>query len=90
MRNEDLAREVGNNRKRLLQRLNEAKSCLVKPYLKGFGKGVFDFDAKTLTGDNGVVLLWKLRENPESPESYQNQQTSRGHVQVLIRKRATG
>lgn len=83
MSNEDLARQFGTNRKQLKTRLNEAKQCLVRELREGFGKGTFDFENKRLIGDNGVILQWQLREYPDRPESYHNQQTTRGNVVVL-------
>lgn len=80
MTNEEMALTLSRNRKQLKQRLLEAKSVLIDELRRDFGKGVFDFVGQRLIGDNGVVLQWQLRPNPDAPPSYHNQQTSRGDV----------
>ena len=85
MTNEEKARELGNDRKRLLMRLKEAKSVLSREIFKAFGKGTFDFQNRRLVGDNGYELQWSLRANPDMPESYDNQQTSVGSVSLYRR-----
>ena len=82
-RNEEAALAVGNDRKALRKRLQEAKSCLCREYLNGFGKGRFAFANRRLIGDNGLVLEWRTRRFPDRPESYNNQQTSRGSVFIV-------
>lgn len=90
MTNEELALDLASSPKRLRARLNEARALLPTKQRRTFGKGTFDPVARTLTGDNGVILQWKLRQHADSPESYQNQQTSRGLVTVLQVRRAVG
>ena len=80
---EQVAITVGENRKQLRQRLMEARAVLVREIREGFGKGKFDFERKQLVGENGCVLQWLVREYPDQPVSYQNQQTSRGSVVCL-------
>lgn len=75
------ALEIRRNRAGLKRRLRLARWCLQPELRKGFGQGTFDFQAGTLTGDSGLTLCWKLRRNPEEPESYQNQQTTIGIVE---------
>ena len=82
MKLEEMARTLSQNRKQLKQRLMEARNVLVDAIRRDFGKGTFDFDKQCLVGDNGYVLQWQVRERPDLPESYQNQQTSRGTVVV--------
>lgn len=77
---------IANSRKALRSRLMEAKAVLIDEIRKGFGKGRFDFEQRQLVGDNGYILQWKLRNYPDRPESYENQQTNRGIV-VLLRPR---
>ena len=80
---EQVAVTVGENRKQLRQRLMEARAVLVREIREGFGKGKFDFERKQLVGENGFVLQWLVREWPDQPVSYKNQQTSRGTVVCL-------
>jgi hypothetical protein len=79
------AQTLSGNRKQLRQRLTEARNVLNASLRASFGKGTFDFENKRLVGDNGVILQWRLRDHPDQPPSYQNQQTSRGTVVVVIR-----
>jgi hypothetical protein len=82
--NEMQATVVGSTRKLLKQRLNECRMVLRKDLKAKFVKPTFDFDKKTLTSDDGtVVLQWAMRQHPDQPESYHNQQTSRGTVKVI-------
>lgn len=89
MTNEQMALAVASNRKLLRNRLNEARAVLVDSIRKTFGKGTFDFEKRQLIGENGYILQWKVRMRPELPESYQNQQTSRGCVVVIYKKPAS-
>lgn len=81
--NEKLAIEVGNDLKALRDRLTDAKSVLAKPYKKFFSDAYVDAESKALVGLCGWKLQWRIRLNPHEPESYENQQTSRGCV-VLV------
>jgi len=78
-RSEMLARELGEDRKRLEKHLREMRSILRDQNKRRFGKGRFDFATKTLIGLNGR-LEWRVRKNPDLPESYRNQQTNCGVV----------
>lgn len=80
---EQVAESVGENRKQLRNRLVEARAVLAREIREGFGKGKFDFERRQLVGENGYVLQWLVREYPDQPISYQNQQTSRGVVVCL-------
>ena len=74
---------VGSSKTKLRKELNEARSMLKSQYNKSFGKGVFDFDKKTLTSDDGrLKLVWSVRSNPLRPDSYNNQQTSVGSIRI--------
>jgi hypothetical protein len=84
---EQVAVTVGENRKQLRQRLVEARAVLSDHVREGFGKGKFDFERKQLVGENGFVLQWLVRERPDEPVSYENQQTSRGTVVCLKPKK---
>lgn len=77
---EDLARALGDDRKRLRNELNDAKSCLRRVYLKFFRQPHFDFEKQRLVGDDGYFLQWLIRPRPDKPESYKNQQTSAGSI----------
>lgn len=81
---EQLAIALSNDRKRLLERLREAKTCLNSRYDKFFQRKHqrFDFERKRLVGHSGFYLQWTTRLQPEQPESYENQQTSVGCVQL--------
>ncbi len=83
--NEDKARELSQNKSRLRRRILEAKSCLKDEYRKRFthGEHRWDLDNHRLISDDGqLALQWKLRNKPDEPESYHNQQTSVGTVQL--------
>lgn len=86
MTNEDAALQMASNRKQLKAYLTEIKLLLVRELREGFGKGAFDFENRRLIGDNGIILQWKLRQHPDQPESYPNQQTRRGYVAVQTQK----
>ncbi len=82
MSNEQDALEVGANKKELLKRLRWTVGVLNSRYSKFFRRVYqqFDFDQKRLYGFDGFYLQWRLRLNPDEPESYENQQTSIGVV----------
>ena len=73
---------VANNPTLLRFELNQAKSCLARWIKPFFRAAKFDFNNKRLMGD-GYALQWKLRRFPNCPESYENQQTSRGIIIVV-------
>ena len=77
---EDLAKAIGADRQLLLRRLLEARSMLKDEYRVKFRRYEYDFDMQSLVGADGYSLQWKLREKPDEPISYGNQQTSRGDV----------
>lgn len=83
---EDMAKAIGADRQLLLRRLLEARSMLKVEYRIMFQKYVYDFDAKMITGADGYSLRWKLREKPDEPVSYRNQQTSIGAVSLCKAK----
>jgi hypothetical protein len=74
--NFDRAVIVGNDRVLLKARLLEARSCLVPEFRKLSYR--FDSGGKRLIIGDRYVLQWRIREYPESPESYRNQQTNIG------------
>ena len=85
MTNEDLALALASDRKQLLARLRETVTVLRKDRYARFFQGKdqhFDFDSKRLYGAAGFYLQWQLRPFPEQPESYENQQTSIGTVEL--------
>ena len=61
--------------------LKDAVSVLRDRYRAEFtpqSKQSFDFIAKRLYGGNGFYLQWQTRDDPQAPESYDNQQTTVG------------
>ncbi len=81
------AEELASDPGRLKKRLNDARVVLRRDFKKLFRPGRFVEAEKALYSENGEYKLqWQLREFPEQPESYENQQTSRGTV-LLYRQR---
>lgn len=82
--NETKARIIGNSPAKLKKRLTDTRSLLQDDARKKFGKGSFDYTHKRLISDDGTwALQWAMRRDPDSPESYENQQTSVGTVYVV-------
>ena len=71
---------MATNRKALEKRLRAARAVLTLVARRDFGRGRFDFDERTLTGDNGMMLEWGVRDIPDKPVAYLNQQTTEGTV----------
>lgn len=71
-----VTRELGDKR---------PKHDLIKEYRLLFGKGAsFDFDNKRIVSSDGkLALQWMLRDRPDQPESYRNQQTNQGVVRLV-------
>ena len=83
MTNEQKAIEIGNNKSSLLARLKDAKSVLKSEFSKLFKTYTFDFKNKRLISACGdYCLQWDIRDNPNKPACYENQQTSRGTVSL--------
>lgn len=79
--NERKAVQLSENHKRLHRRLLDAKDCLRRELGVFYSPWVFNFKAKRLISRNReFALQWKLRAFPESPISYENQQTNIGIV----------
>ena len=79
--NEMEALKVCNNKILLKKRLMSARSVLVRELYGLFNKHTFDFEQKRLVSSCGkYALQWRLRDKPNEPESYENQQTSIGGV----------
>lgn len=80
MNTEETAIALGNNRTALHKEMLSYLGLLTKEIQKKFPRKrlVWDFDAKRLWGTEGYYLQWSIRENPLEPQSYDNQQTSRG------------
>lgn len=79
--NERKALALSYNETRLRRRLEEARETLVDRKLFGFGR--FDFGGNRLIGDNGLVLQWQTRPEPDQPESHRNSQNGKGYVFLL-------
>ena len=85
MTTEQLAIELGNDRKRLRQRLNQAKARLSREYKQLFKIPLVDLDNRRLISSCGkYVLEWRLRQHPDKEISYDNQQSSIGEVHLLL------
>ena len=84
MSNYDKALALASNRTTLRKRLQSARYCLARDLKKAFGSGLLDPIHYRLTGNNGMYLQWSVREHPNQPESYENQQTSGGFVQLIL------
>lgn len=82
MTNEEKSIIVGQSKVKLKKRLMETKSVLSNEARKLFRNAKFDFENKRLIGD-GYFLQWELRNEPDKPESYYNQQTSVGTVIII-------
>jgi len=82
--NEKKALALASDPAALLKRLQEARSVLTDR--RRFGKGRFDFAGRRLIGSNGLALQWRTRMEPDQPESYRNQQTTRGCVILVCPK----
>lgn len=83
---EIMASEVGNSKAELRKRLGNSLKMRGRDVRKQFGKVKFDFKNKRLVSwDGSIALQWQLRQNPEEPISYENQQTSLGSVHLSWR-----
>lgn len=73
---------VSENAEELKEQLMEAKRYLRDEFELFFKKPKFDLENKRLIGSNGYFLQWQLRRWPDLPESYENQQTTVGCVDL--------
>ena len=81
---EQKAMSIRNSRPALLARFKETLSCLCPEDRRAFKGARLDFDAARLVSVDGrLILQWRLRNNPDMPVSYRNQQTSRGSVMLF-------
>ena len=80
------------NKRWLRYVLKDSLSCRVSPFKKKFGENpVINYNERTLTAENGTVRIRLLpREFPHLPESYYNQQCTRGHNRVEWYDEETG
>lgn len=87
--NEQLARMIGDDPKLCEERLRDAATFYIPEYRNLFKKGaIFVANEKRLYASDGIHLLeYRLRDDPNAPESLENQQASMGMV-VLYRKLA--
>jgi hypothetical protein len=87
--NEQIARMIGNDPKLCEERLRDAATFYVSEYRSLFKRGaIFVANERRLYASDGQHLLeYRLRDDPNAPESLDNQQTSMGIV-VLYRKLA--
>jgi hypothetical protein len=80
--NEISAMAFGSNCVLVLRALRDARSSLTKEARAMFPAESYSIKEKALVGI-GARLEWRIRPRPDAPESYGNQQTSRGCV-VLV------
>ena len=81
MTREQKAIAIGNDTDKLKKRLLEARSVMDRAFQLFFKKYVYCFKRKCLISNCGRwALQWRIREHPDQPESYENQQTNRGTV----------
>ena len=79
---------LGDDPKRLLARLRSTRSCLWKVWRREFTPCKFDRVNKRLVSSSGkFALQWQVRERPDLPPSYNNQQTSQGFVHMITLKK---
>ena len=85
MNSEESARLIGKSKSLLKKRLLEARSVLTAYFRKEFSRFSIDYEKKRMISWSGVYYLqWKVRPNPDKPESYENQQTNRGCVSCEV------
>lgn len=76
---EQKALAIGNSKTKLLKRLKESLSVMNPGGQKIFKGYTYDFAGKRLISPcKKYALQWQLRDDPDQPESYHNQQTSVG------------
>jgi len=87
--NEQLAQMIGDDPKMCEERLRDAATMYIPAIRNLFKQGaIFVANEKRLYASDGVHLLeYRLRDDPNAPDSLDNQQTSMGMV-VLYRKLA--
>ena len=78
---EQMALDLARDSQQLRRRLLDTKSVLVDAIRAKFTYNRFDIANRRLLSDDGTLCLqWQLRECPDLPESYDNQQTNIGTV----------
>jgi hypothetical protein len=78
------ARDAVSTKTKLKKRLKDAKRVLYDKYSSRFKKETIDFENKRMVSDDGeLALQWELRDKPNEPVSYENQQTNRGDVALV-------
>ena len=86
--NEQLAMKIGNSATKLRQRLERAIGTMFAKDAARFtprNRCRLDFENKRLYSTDGKLYLqWRLRDRPDLPDSYKNQQTSVGTVSLHI------
>jgi hypothetical protein len=84
--NEQESAKVAADRNLLRRRLLDAKAVLKDEYRQHFKDYRFDFENKRLIAATGRYWLqWQLRDRPDLPVSYSNQQTNQGCVFLMER-----
>jgi hypothetical protein len=79
------AHTIGMHKALLRKRLMEAKKVLAVQGLPfTFKQNKFQYPHKRILSDcTHWALQWKVRPFPDRPESYENQQTSTGIVEIV-------
>ena len=81
---EEKATVIGNDKTKLLKRLKESLSVMNNGGQRIFRGYTYDPAGKRLISHcKKYSLQWQLRDEPNKPESYNNQQTTTGMVIVI-------
>lgn len=81
---ESIAQAIGNDPKLCEERLRDALTFYMPTWQQRFKGAAFVPSLRQLqTPDGCYVLEYRVRRNPDMPESYKNQQTSMGVVLLL-------
>jgi hypothetical protein len=81
---QDKAALVGNDKVKLTSRIKDTRSVLYDKWRKRFANCKVDFPNKMMRSKCGqYALVWLLRPNPFLPDSYDNQQTLVGTVELF-------
>ncbi len=78
---EEIARAIGDDPKLCEGRLRDAVSMYLPKWEKLFKGAIFVAAEKRLWATDGIHMMeYRVRADPNAPESYENQQTSMGLV----------
>lgn len=78
---EEKARHIGDTPELLEEALRDMVEVLREDLRKAFKGARFEFSGKRLVAKNGSdALIWSMRQYPDKPIAYRNQQSSLGRV----------